>query len=48
VVALPDALADIRADDGSLAVMLALLVLALLAVVLIWKGPRPRSRLGHA
>jgi hypothetical protein len=48
LTALPDALADVRADNWTLAAMAALLVLALLAVVLIWKGPRPTSPLGHA
>jgi len=48
LAALPDALADVWADYWTLAAMSALLVLALLAVVLIWKGPRPASHLGHA
>jgi HEAT repeat protein len=48
LAALPDALADVPADYWTLAVMSALVVLALLAVVLIWKGPRPTSHLGHA
>ena len=44
----PEALADVRADYLTLAAMAALLVLALLAVVLTWKGPRPALPLGHA
>jgi HEAT repeat protein len=47
----PGALADIRADNWTLAAMAALLglvLLAMLAVVLTWKGPRPTSGLGHA
>ena len=48
LAALPDALADVWADYWTLAAMSALLVLALLAVVLIWKGPRPAAHLGHA
>jgi HEAT repeat protein len=52
LAALPDALADVRADNWSLAVtgtLLVLLLLAMLTVVLTWKGPRrPTSGLGHA
>jgi HEAT repeats len=51
LAALPDALADVRADNWTLTAMATLLVLVLLAiltVVLTWKGPRPTSGLGHA
>ena len=44
---LPRAIADVPADTWTLAAMVALLVLGLLAIVLIWKGPRPTSHLGH-
>ena len=43
---LPAAIA-FPADTWTLAAMVALLVLGLLAIVLIWKGPRPTSHLGH-
>jgi hypothetical protein len=49
--ALSEALVDARADNWTLAVMATLLVLVLLAmltVVLTWRGPRPTSGLGHA
>jgi len=49
--ALPDALADVRADNLTLAAMatlLALVLLAMLTVVLTWRWPRPTSHLGHA
>ena len=49
LVALPGALADVSADYWSLAAMVALLVLVLLAIVLIGKGPRrPKSHFGPA
>jgi hypothetical protein len=51
LAALPDVLADIRADNWTLAAIATLLVLVLLAtltVVLTWRGPRPTSPLGHA
>jgi hypothetical protein len=51
LAALSDALADVRADNLTLAAMATLLVLVLLAmltVVLTWRGPRPTSGLGHA
>jgi hypothetical protein len=51
LAALPDALADVRADNWTLAAVAALLglvLLAMLALVLTWKGPRPTSHLGHA
>ncbi|MGB4976440.1 MAG: HEAT repeat domain-containing protein, partial [Anaerolineae bacterium] len=44
---LPRAIADVPADTWTLTAMVALLVLGLLAIVLIWKGPRPTSHLGH-
>jgi len=50
LVALPGEIADIPADYWPLATVAGLLVivlLAMLAVVLIWKGPRPTSHLGH-
>jgi HEAT repeat protein len=49
LAALPGALANIRADNWTLAAtLLALLLLAVLTVVLTWRGPRPTSHLGHA
>jgi hypothetical protein len=51
LVALPDALADVRADSWTLAamaVLLGLVLLAMLALLLTWKGPRSTSHLGHA
>ena len=48
-VSLPETLADITADDWTLAVMMALFVLVLLAIVMIGKGPRrPTTHLGPA
>ena len=49
VEVLPETLADITADDWTLAVMMALFVLVLLAIVMIGKGPRrPTTHLGPA
>jgi HEAT repeat protein len=51
LAALPEVLADIRADNWTLAAIATLLVLVLLAtltVVLTWRGPRSTSHLGHA
>jgi hypothetical protein len=50
LAALPGAIADVPADYLAVAAMAALLVLVMvagLAVVLVWKGTRPASHLGH-
>jgi hypothetical protein len=47
LAALPGALADIPANFWSLTAM-ALLLLAMLAGIFIWKGPRSTSHHGHA
>ena len=50
LVALPGAIADVAADSWTVAAMAALLLLVMvagLAVVLVWKGTRPASHLGH-
>ena len=50
LVALPGAIADVSADYWPLATVAGLLIivlLAMLAVALTWKGPRPASHLGH-
>jgi hypothetical protein len=47
---LPGAITDVPADYLTVAAMAALLVLVMvagLAVVLVWKGTRPTSHLGH-
>jgi hypothetical protein len=46
VAALPGVIAAVPANLWTPAVMAALLGLVLLAVFLIWKGPRPASHLG--
>lgn len=46
--ALPSAIADVPADHWTQAAMAALTALALLAVVLVWKGPRSAAPFGHA
>ncbi len=48
LAALPGAVAEVPVDRWALAAMTALLALALLAVLRIWKGLRPTSHLGHA
>jgi len=51
LAALPDELADIRADNWTLAATATLLVLVLLGMLTIgltWRRPRPTSHLGHA
>ena len=47
VAPVPPAAVVMPADAWTLAAMVALLLLGLLAIVLIWKGPRPTSHLGH-
>ena len=47
LAALPGALAEVPANYWSLTAMV-LLVLAMLASLLIWKGPRSTSHHGHA
>jgi HEAT repeat protein len=51
LAALPGELADVRADNWTLAATATLLVLVLLGmltIVLTWRRPRPTSHLGHA
>jgi len=51
LAALPDELANVRADNWTLAATATLLVLVLLGmltIVLTWRRPRPTSHLGHA
>ena len=48
LAALLAAFADVWADYWPLATRVALVVLALLAILLIWRGPRPTSHVGPA
>jgi hypothetical protein len=48
LTALLAALADVWADYWPLATRVALVLLALLAILLIWRGPRPTSHVGPA
>ena len=50
LVALPGAIADVAADYWPLATVVGLVIivlLAMLAAVMFWKGPLPTSHLGH-
>ena len=48
LAALLAASADVWAEYSPLATRVALVVLALLAILLMWRGPRPTSHVGHA
>ena len=48
LAALLAAFADVWAEYSPLATRVALVVLALLAILMMWRGPRPTSHVGHA
>jgi hypothetical protein len=48
LVALPAASVNVPANCWTLAAQLALALLVVVAGVLIWKRPRPTSKLGHS